>query len=283
MPTFTPTGQACGAVVTAVDLSRPLPDAVVAALRAGLDEHHVLAFPGQDLTHEDLERFSTYFGDLGHDPWFVPIDGSEYIAEIRRDADETSSLFAEGWHTDWSFLETPPIATCLYGVDIPPVGGDTLFADQHLAYEHLPSPMRDIVDGLIVRHSTRHIYGAGGLYDPDSDAERGRSMQIVGGGEAFDGEHPLVRRHEGNGRRALYSTLGYIQGVVGMEPADGFAFLRDLQLLQVADEFVYRHRWEPRMCVIWDNRSVLHRATGGYDGHARRLLRTTILPPSTAR
>src|SRR3954451_24732432 len=90
---------------------------------AGLDEHHVLVFPRQSLGIAELERFSTYFGDLGDDPWFVPIEGSRYIAEVRRAADETTPVFAESWHSDWSFLETPPLATCLYGMEIPPVGG----------------------------------------------------------------------------------------------------------------------------------------------------------------
>lgn len=282
MPTITPTGQACGAVVTDVDLTQPLAHDAAATLRAGLDQHHVLVFPRQSLTNADLERFSTYFGDLGTDPWFMPIEGSDYIAEIRRDADETTPLFAEGWHSDWSFLETPPVATCLYGIEIPPVGGDTLFANQHLAYERLPDDLRERVDCLMAHHSTRRIYGKGGMYDPENEKERGRSMQIVQDQETFEYDHPLVRVHEGNGRPALFCTLGYVQGIVGMEPAEAVAFLGELQKLQVADEVVYRHRWEPDMVVIWDNRSVLHRATGGYDGHARRLRRTTIIPRNAA-
>lgn len=282
MPTITPSGQACGAVVTDVDLSRPIDDAAAAELRAGLDAHRVLAFPGQSMTNADLERFSTYFGNLGTDPWFVPIEGSDYIAELRRDAEETTPVFAEGWHSDWSFLEVPPIATCLYSIEIPPVGGDTLFADQHLAYERLPEDLRQQVDGLIAKHSTRRIYGAGGIYDPDNEQERGRSIQIVRSAETHEFDHPLVRRHEGNGLRAIYSTLGYIQGIVGMDHKKAVDLLAELHTYQVADEVVYRHRWEPDMCVIWDNRSVLHRATGGYDGYARRLRRTTILPAAAA-
>jgi taurine dioxygenase len=278
MPTMTPTGQALGAVVTDVDLSGPLGDDVASALRAGLDEHHVLVFPDQSLGTAELERFSTCFGDLGEDPWFVPIEGSRYVAEVRRAADETTPIFAESWHSDWSFLETPPLATCLYGIEIPPVGGDTLFANQHLAYERLPDGLREQVDGLVARHTTRGIYGKGGIYDPDNDDEAGRSMQIVPDRDAFDFDHPLVRVHEGNGRPALYSTLGYIQGIVGMDRGEAIHLLAEIQRHQVADEVVYAHRWEPDMVVVWDNRSVLHRATGGYEGHERRLRRTTIVP-----
>lgn len=282
MPTITPTSQACGATVTDLDLSRPLDDDAAAALRAGLDEYHVLTFPGQTVTNADLERLSTYFGDLGHDPWFVPIEGSDHIAEVRRAADETTPIFAEGWHSDWSFLEVPPIATCLYGIDIPPVGGDTLFANQHLAYDRLPIELRQQADRLIAKHTTRGIYGKGNMHDADNEQERGRSMQIKQSEQTFDFEHPLVRLHEGNGRPALFSTFGYVQGIVGMELAEAMTFLAELRELQIADEVVYRHRWEPDMCVIWDNRSVLHRATGGYDGHSRLLRRTTIVPRGLA-
>ncbi|MEM9037169.1 MAG: TauD/TfdA family dioxygenase [Actinomycetota bacterium] len=273
-----PTGQPCGAVVTDIDLSGPLSPEESAALRAGLDDHHVLVFPDQVMTNDELERFSQSFGELGIDPWFVPIEGSRHIAEIRRDADETSQLFGEGWHSDWSFLDTPPIATCLYGIDIPPVGGDTLFANQHLAYERLPDELRARVDGLRAVHSDRHIYGKGGKHHPDNEAEQGRSMTILADRDPYDGEHPLVRVHEGNGRRAFFSTAGYVQGIVGMDDDEATALIREVYRHQTADEVIYRHTWQPNMAVVWDNRSVLHRATGGYEGHSRLLRRTTILP-----
>lgn len=282
MAVFTPTTQPCGAVVTDIDLSRPLGEAEAAALRKGLDTHHVLVFPDQVLTNVELERFSESFGRLGVDPWFVPIEGSEFIAEIRRDADETSRLFGEGWHSDWSFLDTPPVATCLYGIDIPPAGGDTLFANQHLAYEQLPDELRTRVDGLRAVHSDRKIYGEGGQHHPDNERERGRSMAIVVDRAPCDGEHPLVRLHEGNGRPAFYSTAGYIQGIVGMDDTEARELLAEVYRHQTAPEVTYRHRWEANMVVVWDNRSVLHRATGGYEGYSRLLRRTTILPAVAA-
>ena len=103
-------------------------------------------------------------------------------------------------------------------------------------------------------------------------------MNIVPDQDPFDFEHPLVRVHEGNGHPALFSTLGYIQGIVGMDTGEARALLREVFQHQTADEVVYTHRWEPGMVVVWDNRSVLHRATGGYEGHSRLLRRTTIVP-----
>ena len=135
--TVTPSGQTCGAQVRGLDLSKPLTTAEVADIKKAWAEHHVLSFPDQELTDDDLERFTQYFGTLGDDPFFRPIEGRRYIAAIARYADETTPIFAESWHSDWSFKASPPIGTCLMGITIPPKGGDTLFANQHLAFEKL--------------------------------------------------------------------------------------------------------------------------------------------------
>ncbi len=270
--------QPFGAVIEGIDLTRPISAADVDAIRSAFAEHHVLVFPDQPMDDDDLERFSLYMGDLGEDPWFPPIEGRKYIAELCRAADETSPIFAEGWHSDWSFLEKPPMATCLLGLEIPPEGGDTLFADQHLAYASLPDDLRAQVDALTAKHTTNGIYGAGGIYDGGRDEEQSRTMKIVqSDAPAMTGEHPFVRMHEENGQPALFSTLGYVQGFVGVEPAEAFALLKEIQRYQTAEEVTLRHRWAPNMLVMWDNRSVLHRATGGYDGYARVLHRTTVM------
>jgi len=273
----TPTGDACGAFVTGVDLTENLSPDVVAEIRAAWLEHHVLVFPDQTMSDDDLERFTLYFGDFGDDPFFGSIEGHENIAAIQRNADETTTLFAENWHTDWSFQKKPPIGTCLMAVKIPPKGGDTLFANQHLAYEKLPADQKARVDGLIAIHSAETAYAPDGFYGHDLEKEKGRSMQIIASEEArARQEHPLVRPHTETDRPALYSTLGYIQGIVGMAKVESDTLLRDLHIYQGADEFVYRHKWQPNMLVMWDNRSVLHKATGGYEGYDRLLHRTTI-------
>ena len=117
-----PSGGACGARVTGLDLSQPLDADTVQAVRQAWLEHHVLAFPDQRINDDQLERFTLYFGQYGDDPFFAPIAGRKHIAAIRREADEQSPLFAENWHTDWSFQARPPSGTCLNAVDIPPMG-----------------------------------------------------------------------------------------------------------------------------------------------------------------
>lgn len=271
---ITPSGQVCGATVRNVDLRR-LDDDTVAEIRAAWLAHKVLAFPDQDLSDDDLEAFTLRFGPFGDDPFFASIDGHPHIAAIRRRADETSKLFAENWHADWSFQEFPPDGTCLYGKVIPPAGGDTLYADQQAALEAMPDELRARVDGKVAIHSARGSYAPDGLYGDGDDGDR--SMQIRPGEAAYATQlHPLIRPHRETGADTLYSTIGYIIGIEDMADDEARELLIELYSWQTRDEFQYTHHWEPNMLTMWDNRCVLHRATGGYDGHERLLHRTTI-------
>ena len=269
-----PSGGACGARVTGLDLSQPLNAATVAAVRQAWLEHHVLAFPDQNIDDDDLERFTLYFGGFGDDPFFAPIAGRKHIAAIRREADEQSPLFAENWHTDWSFQARPPSGTCLNAVDIPPTGGDTLYANQHMAWDALKPERQAQLAQHVAIHSARLAYAPDGSY---GTKDKGRSMDIRPSEAAFATQtHPLVPAHPETGRRGFYSTLGYIVGIEGMEDSEAIPLLLELQKWQGDERFTYAHRWEPGMLVMWDNRSVLHKATGGYEGHRRELHRTTI-------
>ncbi len=270
-----PSGQVCGARVTGVDLTGPLDAGTVHEIRAAWLEHHVLAFPDQGLSDDDLERFTLSFGPFGDDPFVAPISGREHVIAIRRDADETSPLFAENWHTDWSFQAKPPAGTCLYGVTIPPHGGDTLYADQHTALDAMPAGLRQRLEGRQAVHSARGGYAPSGMYG-EADAPQ-RSMDIRPSDEALATQlHPVIRPHPETGRLALFGCIGYIIGIDGMGDDEARELLLEMYQWQTRDEFVYRHEWEPHMLVMWDNRSVLHRATGGYDGFDRLLHRTTI-------
>jgi taurine dioxygenase len=269
-----PSGQACGARVSGLDLSQPISSDLAAEIRAIWLNHKVIAFVEQQIDDNALERFTVAMGGFGEDPYFAPIAGREHIAAILREAEEQSPLFAENWHSDWSFLARPPAGTCLMAVDIPPVGGDTLFADQGAAFAALPYERKDYLRSLTAIHSAKLAYAPDGTY---GEKDQGRSMAIRPGESARATQtHPLVQRHPETGEECLFSTLGYIIGIEGMEQAEGFGFLAELAQWQSRDEFVYRHRWEPGMVILWDNRAVLHKATGGYQGYRRELHRTTI-------
>jgi len=271
---ITPSGQACGATVRGANLA-DLDAGEVAEIRAAWLDHKVLAFPDQQLTDSDLERYTLNFGPFGVDPYFASIDGHPHIAAISRLADETSSLFAENWHADWTFQEFPPDGTCLYGKVIPPHGGDTLYTNQQAALEAMPTDLRSRIEDAVAIHSARGGYAPDGAYGDDDDDDR--SMAIRPNESAYATQtHRIIRTHPETGAQTLYSVLGYIIGIEGMDDAEAHALLGELYGWQIRDEFQYRHKWEPNMLVMWDNRCVLHRATGGYEGYDRLLHRTTI-------
>jgi taurine dioxygenase len=275
MISITPSGQACGASVNGVDQSKPLTPQDIAEIRAAWLEHHVLAFPDQPLSDDDLERFTTYFGAFGDDPFIAPIEGRRHIIAVERRADETSPLFAENWHSDWSFQLRPPAGTSLYGIAIPPLGGDTLFANQHAALDAMPDALRGRIEGRMAIHSAKRAYAPDGMYGA-GDA-KDRSMVIRPSKDAEKTQtHPLVRKHPETGREGLFSCFGYIVGIEGMHDSEAIPLLMELYQWQSREAFQYRHKWQPRMLVMWDNRSLLHAATGGYAGHHRLLHRTTI-------
>ncbi|MFT7286933.1 MAG: taurine dioxygenase [Halieaceae bacterium] len=273
---ISPSGQSCGATVRGVDLSQPLSSEMIAALRAAWLQHQVLSFPEQSLDDDALERFTQYFGSFGEDPFIAPIPGRQHVIAVERRADEQAPIFAEAWHSDWSFQANPPMGTCLFGLTVPPQGGDTLFANQYAALQALPPTLRQRIEGQTAIHSAKGGYAPDGLYG-DSDAATDRSMDIRPSTEAMATQsHPFIRPHNETRQESLFSCLGYIVGIEGMDDEAALELLMELYSWQTREDFVYTHRWEPGMLIMWDNRCLLHRATGGYEGFDRLLHRTTI-------
>ncbi|TNE34790.1 MAG: TauD/TfdA family dioxygenase [Alphaproteobacteria bacterium] len=273
MVTVTKIDAPCGAVIGDVDLSAPLGGEDLKTIRRAWMAHHVLVFRNQKLENEDLVRFAEYMGPIGDDPFIRPIDGHEKIAAIHRRADETGRIFADNWHSDWSFMPVPPAGTLLYGIVIPPEGGDTFFSNQHLALEKMPAEMRARFEDRVAVHSAKKAYSRDGVY---SKAHFGGAMRIAVSDEANKIErHNIIRAHPESGKAGIFGG-SYVVDLEGLDPAEADAMIEELTAWQDREEFVYRHKWEPGMLVIWDNRSVLHRASGGYEGHERRLHRLTI-------
>ena len=264
----------CGAEVRGVDLRQPLSPAQAAQIRQAWLAHQVLAFPDQAMSVMDLERFATCMGPFSPDPYFESIPGHPHVAQVRREADETSSIFADNWHSDWSFLPSPPAATLLYGDVIPPVGGDTLFANQYAAWDALPAAMQAQLQHLQGVHSARRGYSRQGRY---GEQDAGRSMAIKFDDSALATQlQPVARRHPETGRTALYVSPGYTIGIDGLPDDQAQALLAELFAHQGQERFVYRHRWQQGTLLMWDNRCLVHAATGGYQGHRRLLHRITV-------
>lgn len=269
-----PAKAPCGAIIHGVNFAEEISPDTVAEIRAAWLEHLVVAFADQHLSLDRYEEVAQLFGEFGQDPYFKGLSDHPRIAEVKREADETTPLFAEGWHSDWSFLETPPSATMLYGREIPPHGGDTLYANQIAAYEGLDDAMKERIDALMGVHSARRGYSKQGQY---GEKDKGRSMAIIFSDDALATQlHPLVRVHPETGRKALFLSPGYTIDIEGMDSTEAQTLLMELYAHQAKEEFVYRHCWSQDMLTMWDNRSVIHAATGGYQGHRRLLQRITL-------
>lgn len=266
--------QPFGAIVTGIDLREPLSQEQRVTLRNAWLEHQVISFPDQPLNHHQFEAASQAFGEFGDEPYLRGLPEHPNIVVVERKADEKPAPFGTSWHTDWSFMVEPPAATLLHSKVIPPTGGDTLYASGYLAWEHLSPALQAKVEGRYGLHSARRSYSHEGY---EASGGKARSMAIVPSDDAYAVErHPLVCTHPETGRKVLWVNWVYTIEIEGMSKREGSALLQTLLEHSVSDEFVYRHKWQPNMLTLWDNRCLQHQATGGYDGHHRLMHRTTL-------
>lgn len=272
--TVAPEASGFGATVSGLDLSRPLPAEVLAEVKTAWAAHSVLSFPDQPLSLEALEAFTQAIGPFGHDPFIAPMPGHPNVLELRREADEKATNFGAGWHSDWSFQPEPPAATLLRSEVVPPVGGDTLFADCARAFEALTPAYQALLAPLRAVHTAAWAYGTKGVFARETEQ---RTMKILVSPEADKTQaHPLVRTHPVTGRKALYVSPVYTHGIEGMTHAESASILKFLFDHITQERFVYRHHWTPGRLLMWDNRCTVHFAEGGYDGHLRVMHRTTV-------
>jgi len=271
----TPSGASCGATVRGLDLSKSLAADEIDQVRKAWLTHHVLAFPDQKLDIDQLEAFCRQFGELSEDPFFNPLPARKYTAAVKREATDTNRIFAEGWHSDWSFLESPPIGTVLYGVDIPPVGGDTHFSNQQISFESLPDEAKIRLQGMKSIHSSAATYLAQGIYG-DTSSHGAMDIRSPNEGGVLQHTHPLILEHPETGRLGIFGGGAYIIGLEGVAKSEALRTLAELNAWQSTEVFVHKQKWEKNMLVMWDNRSVVHKATGGYEGYRRELHRVTV-------
>ena len=236
--------------------------------------HQVLSFPQQALSPAELQQFSARFGSWGNDPFVTHMPAHPHVLEVRREPQESVIPFGATWHSDWSFQAAPPSATFLHAQEVPPIGGQTLFADGYRAFESLPVALQDTVQQLTAIHSARRPYSPEGFAASGGYA---RSMRIRPDSSARQTrDHPVVRTHPETGRKALWVNPVYTVGIRDLHEADAARLLATLFAHGTRDEFVYVHHWQRHTLCLWDNRCTLHRATGGYDGH-RRVMHRTVL------
>jgi taurine dioxygenase len=261
-----------GAIVHGLDV-RSLDDTGRAALIAALHEHLVVFLPDQPLTLDDLEAFTDAIGGRDLTPYITPVEGRPAVIRVLKERDDELN-FANAWHSDLSYLPAPPSYTVLHAWDVPAFGGDTLWANQYLAFSTLPSDLQAQLRTLRAIHSAGPAYGTGGYLE----AVAGKSsMQIEPSAQAHDVQvHPVVIRHPDTGREALYVNPVYTQAIEGMADAESRALLRTLFDHSVHPNLTCRIRWKPQMLAVWDNRCTQHFAINDYAGQRREMFRTSV-------
>ena len=272
---ITPLTPTLGAEVSGIDI-RKLDVAGFDKLRNIWLNYKVIFLREQDISLDELQHFSRHFGDLMQLPYVKPHDGYPNIIRVLKEADEINmGVFGGDWHSDFSFLETPPRASILYAEQVPAVGGDTLWIDMAHAYRALPRQLQTVLQGKVAIHSGTP-YGV--AHAPEDSTRFKGSIQIERNNPEADREtrHPAICRHPDTGELLLFVNPTYTTRIDGLDPAHSDELLASLYQHCTRPEFSCRFKWTPSSIVIWDNRSTLHYAVNDYDGERRCLYRTTI-------
>lgn len=261
--------EAVGAIVEDVDL-KTLDDGQFAEIQQAFFSHGALFFTEQQLAPEDHIAFAERWNEIDINRFLTPVEGYPQIAKVVKEADQKANI-GGGWHTDHSYDEIPAMGSILYALEIPPSGGDTLFAGMHAAYEALSDDMKARLDGLNARHGNAHVFGKDSAYKKQVGGRFGNMESAVQ--EAI---HPVVLKHPETGAKGLYVNPGFTLNIVDMAEEDSKALLDELYAHIARPEFHYRLKWKEGMLAMWDNRSTWHFALNDYQGHRRSLNRITV-------
>ena len=268
-------GAALGAEVSGVDLSQPLDAETRDGIRQALLEHLVLYFRNQPMTPDQLTALGAAFGTLNVHPFHQAIPDYPYVLEILKLPQDTINIGGH-WHTDVTFLELPVMGSLLYAKEIPPTGGDTLFANTYLTYESLSPGMRAMLGGLRAVHSAAQSFGAS-VDDANGDWNlRGVTSAAADPRVQAEVEHPVVRTHPETGRKTLFVNPSFTIRFARMSEAESRPLLSYLCKLVERPEFTFRLRWEQDMVTFLDNRCTQHYAINDYPGQRRLLHRVAI-------
>jgi alpha-ketoglutarate-dependent taurine dioxygenase len=270
--TITPLSEHTGAEVHGIDLTQPVTDAVRAQLNQAFIDRSVLVFRDQHLTPPQLLDAVSLFGEVfpQHNSRFALPECPlvHYISNQDFYPDGRRYIPGEGSHTDHSNAPCPPKATVLHAVSLPDRGGDTQYVNMHLAYDELPEETKKRLGGLNAIHVYQSRYSARKLMQVADDGRDCVPDAVV---------HPIVRTHPESGRKAIYINPIRIEGIIGMSEAEALPLLDDLLAHATRPEYQYHHKWRPGDLVMWDNRSLLHKANGDYDMNQLRYLYRVML------
>ena len=251
-----------GARVDEVELSPTMLDDLVEELHQALCEHEVLVVPGQDLSPAEQAGFSHLLGGYSPVPFVQPVPEHPEVIKVVKEATEPEAFnFGGVWHSDFSFLDAPPAFTILHALDVPAVGGDTVWASMTAAHNALPAEMRDLFEGVTCVHS------ASASYSPaQQDLHSGLSGMDIRTSESAEAtrDHPLVCTHPETGRRSLFLAANSTTRIVGLSEGESDLLLTFLLSHIQLPEFHCRFRWEPNSIAFWDQRCTVHYAIPDY-------------------
>jgi len=273
---ITPFQGPVGAEVTGLDLSRPLADDDFKRIHRAHLDHHVIVFRNQRITPEQHIAFSRRFGPLQiHVLHQFQLSGHPEILIVSNVMENGKPIglgdAGHFWHSDLSYKETPSLGSLLHAQELPAEGGDTLFANMHLAWDTLPQALRDAVEGRFAEHTYLAKYAElqkRSPWRPNLSAEQIAQVKPV--------VQPIVRTHPETGRKALFVSEHFTTRVIDMPEDESRDLLQALFDHSVREEHLYRHQWREHDLVFWDNRSLMHLAAGTPDHLRRKMYRTTI-------
>ncbi|MDM9586504.1 TauD/TfdA dioxygenase family protein [Pseudomonas asiatica] len=271
-----PFSGAVGAEIIGLDLAKPVTAEDFTRIHRAHLDHHVLVFRDQRISPEQQITFSRRFGELQiHVLKQFLLAGHPEILIVSNIVEHGQNIgpgdAGKFWHSDLSYKELPSLGSMLHAQELPSEGGDTLFADMHKAWDAVPDALRKVVEGRSAAHSYTARYAETkfeGNWRPTLTAEQLAQVKEV--------IHPVVRTHPENGRKALFVSEGFTTRIVGLPDDESRDVLQQLYALSVLEQNICRHQWQPHDLVFWDNRSLIHLATGCPAHLRRKLFRTTI-------
>ena len=268
-----PLASALGAYINGIDFSKSLSDEQFQDVHDALVDNSVVFFRDQDLSPKMQLEIAHRFGTPEIHPIVEGSNAHPELIEVLKPAGEGAS-FGTGWHTDNTFFEKPTMITMLYGIDIPPVGGDTMWASMEKAYDHLSDGMKDMLDGMVAVHSAKIAF------DPRTTSEKyeGKHSLKYRHSDSLNDEveHPLIRTHDVSGRKSIFVNPMFTLRIKGMTDKESAPILKYLYEFSTQPEFACRFRWEPKSIAMWDNRCTQHYAMNDYVQYRRFMRRVTI-------
>jgi taurine dioxygenase len=264
-----PISTALGAEIRGVDLSKPLAPAVLTEVRQIWLQHLVIFFRDQTLTPEQYVAATKQFGEANEYPFIEGMKEAPEITQVIKKENEKVN-FGGLWHTDTTYLECPPMATMLMAREVPPVGGDTLFANMYTAYDTLSDGLKKMLQGLWAVHHSAKESGARTREEMLKEQARKDTKP------AYIAEHPVVRTHPETGRKALYCDGAHVIRFKDMTEEESAPLLEYLFRHATQPEFTCRFRWTAGTVALWDNRCAQHFALNDYHGHRRVMHRVTL-------